>query len=58
MRFGLEDGKPRTLEEIGDMFAVTRERVRQIEARALHKLRQPYRNHMLEAYTQSQAQAA
>ena len=43
MRFGLEDGKPRTLEEIGDMFAVTRERVRQIEARALHKLRQPYR---------------
>ena len=47
MRFGLEDGKPRTLEEIGDMFAVTRERVRQIEARALHKLRQPYRHQSL-----------
>ena len=58
LRFGLDDGKARTLEEIGTVFSITRERVRQIEARALHKLRQPYRNHMLEAYTQSQAQAA
>ena len=58
LRFGLDDGKARTLEEIGSVFSITRERVRQIEARALHKLRQPYRNHMLEAYTQNQAQAA
>jgi len=51
LRFGLDDGRPRTLEEIGAVFSITRERVRQIEARALHKLRQPYRNHKLEAYT-------
>ena len=43
--------RARTLEEIGTVFRITRERVRQIEARALHKLRQPYRNHLLEAYT-------
>jgi RNA polymerase primary sigma factor len=41
MRFGLEDGSERTLEEVGRRFAVTRERIRQIEAIALHKLRQP-----------------
>ena len=51
LRFGLDDGRARTLEEIGTVFRITRERVRQIEARALHKLRQPYRNHLLEAYT-------
>jgi RNA polymerase sigma factor (sigma-70 family) len=50
MRFGLEDGQVRTLEEIGQIFSVTRERVRQIEARALHKLRQPYRNHKLKEH--------
>lgn len=50
LRFGLDDGRPRTLEEIGKFFSITRERVRQIEARALHKLRQPYRNHKLESY--------
>ena len=50
MRFGLDAGKPKTLEEIGNVFSVTRERVRQIEARALHKLRQPYRNHKLREY--------
>lgn len=50
MRFGLDAGKPKTLEEIGNIFSVTRERVRQIEARALHKLRQPYRNHKLREY--------
>ena len=50
MRYGLDDGKPKTLEHIGDRFSVSRERVRQIEARALHKLRQPYRNHNLRCY--------
>lgn len=50
MRFGLDDGKAKTLEEIGKRFSVTRERIRQIEARALHKLRQPYRNHTVKCY--------
>jgi RNA polymerase sigma factor (sigma-70 family) len=50
MRFGLDDGKAKTLEEIGRRFSVTRERIRQIEARALHKLRQPYRNHGVKCY--------
>jgi RNA polymerase primary sigma factor len=50
MRFGLDDGKGKTLEEIGRRFSVTRERIRQIEARALHKLRQPYRNHAVKCY--------
>jgi RNA polymerase primary sigma factor len=44
MRFGLEDGSEHTLEEVGRAFAVTRERIRQIEAKALHKLRQPSRS--------------
>jgi len=52
MRFGLDDGKAKTLEEIGRKFSVTRERIRQIEARALHKLRQPYRNHSVKCYVQ------
>lgn len=55
MRFGLDDGKPKTLEEIGMRFSVTRERIRQIEARALHKLRQPYRNHSVKCYVQDYA---
>jgi RNA polymerase primary sigma factor len=50
MRFGLDDGKSKTLEEIGRRFSVTRERIRQIEARALHKLRQPYRHHSVKCY--------
>ena len=50
MRFGLDDGKAKTLEEIGKRFSVTRERIRQIEARALHKLRQPYRNYSVKCY--------
>jgi RNA polymerase sigma factor (sigma-70 family) len=50
MRFGLDDGKAKTLEEIGRRFSVTRERIRQIESRALHKLRQPYRNHAVKCY--------
>ena len=50
MRYGLDDGRPKTLEEIGKRFSVTRERIRQIEGRALHKLRQPYRNHSVKCY--------
>ena len=44
MRFGFEDGNQRTLEEVGQVFAVTRERIRQIEAKALRKLRHPSRS--------------
>ncbi len=47
LRFGLEDGRPRTLEEVGKEFAVTRERIRQIEAKALRKLRHPSRSKKL-----------
>ena len=47
LRFGLQDGSPRTLEEVGRMFNVTRERVRQIEAKALRKLRHPTRSRRL-----------
>jgi RNA polymerase primary sigma factor len=50
MRFGLEDGSEHTLEEVGQSFAVTRERIRQIEAKALHKLRHPSRSRKLRAF--------
>ena len=50
LRFGLEDGKARTLEEVGKEFDVTRERIRQIEAKALRKLRQPSRSKKLRDY--------
>jgi RNA polymerase primary sigma factor len=50
MRFGLEDGSEHTLEEVGRSFAVTRERIRQIEAKALRKLRQPSRSRRLKAF--------
>lgn len=50
MRYGFDDGKMKTLEEIGSIFAVTRERIRQIEAKALRKLRHPNRNAMLREY--------
>jgi len=49
-RFGLKDGKPKTLEEVGKMFLVTRERIRQIEAKALRKLRHPSRGNKLKDY--------
>jgi len=51
MRFGLDDGSERTLEEVGQSFAVTRERIRQIEAKALRKLRHPSRSRRLRAFT-------
>ena len=50
LRFGLDDGKARTLEEVGKEFDVTRERIRQIEAKALRKLRHPSRSKKLRAY--------
>ncbi len=50
MRFGLEDGSEHTLEEVGQSFAVTRERIRQIEAQALRKLRHPSRSRKLRAF--------
>ena len=50
LRFGLEDGHARTLEELGREFNVTRERVRQIEAKALRKLRHPSRAKRLRDY--------
>lgn len=50
LRFGLDDGKPRTLEEVGKKFSVTRERIRQIEAKALRKLRHPSRSKRLKDY--------
>ena len=50
LRYGLEDGHPRTLEEVGKEFGVTRERIRQIEAKALRKLRHPSRSKKLKEY--------
>ncbi len=50
LRFGLEDGRSRTLEEVGREFHVTRERIRQIEAKALRKLRHPSRSKKLRDY--------
>ena len=50
LRFGLQDGRPRTLEEVGREFMVTRERIRQIEAKALRKLRHPSRSKKLRDY--------
>ena len=50
LRYGLIDGRPRTLEEVGKQFKITRERIRQIEAKALRKLRHPSRSKALKDY--------
>jgi RNA polymerase primary sigma factor len=49
MRFGIGDGQERTLEEVGQRFSVTRERIRQIQDKAMRKLRHPARNAVVEA---------
>ena len=51
-RYGLDDGAPKTLEEVGKIFKVTRERIRQIEVKALRKLRHPSRRKKLEDFKQ------
>jgi RNA polymerase primary sigma factor len=53
MRFGIDDGSERTLEQVGSTFAVTRERIRQIEAKALRKLRHPSRSDKLRVFLDS-----
>ena len=50
LRFGLDDGRPRTLEEVGNEFGLTRERIRQIESHALRKLRHPSRSRKLREF--------
>src|SRR5262249_42700003 len=54
LRFGLRDGRPRTLEEVARAYGITRERVRQIEARGLLKLRQPLRSQRLAEFAEAE----
>ena len=58
MRFGLDDGTEHTLEEVGQNFAVTRERIRQIEAKALRKLRHPSRSRRLRAFVDGETDSS
>ena len=55
LRFGLKDGQPRTLDEVAKCYGITRERIRQIEARSLVKLRQPVRSQRLESFAAGQS---
>jgi len=57
MRFGFEDGNQHTLEEVGQVFDVTRERIRQIEAKALRKLRHPSRSSYVRSFLEGQPPA-
>ena len=54
LRFGLKDGQPRTLEEVARAYGITRERIRQIEARGLVKLRQPMRSQRLVGFAEAE----
>ena len=54
LRFGLKDGTPRTLDEVAKQYGITRERIRQIEARGLLKLRQPTRANRLEEFADNE----
>jgi RNA polymerase primary sigma factor len=58
LRFGLRDGQPRTLDEVAKTYGITRERIRQIEARGLLKLRQPLRSQRLAGFTDPESEAA
>jgi RNA polymerase primary sigma factor len=54
LRYGLKDGNPKTLDEVARLFGITRERIRQIEARGILKLRQPMRSQRLEQFTEAE----